>query len=186
MPLSFFPGLDAYKLPVCLAVIWLSALLNIRGAVPVGKASLLLICLVLLPFAMLFGIVLWQHPLGLATQHFHGTSFSTVGLAVYTIMWNFLGWDNTMTYAQDVRRPVWSYILSVAIAFVTILSVYMLAMYAAVKTGIPTEMLQDKGLPAVGMLAAGTALVKIGKWFARNDRTYLSNVITQALSTNDA
>ena len=154
----FFPGLDAYKLPVCLAVIWLSALLNIRGAVPVGKVSLLLVSLVLLPFAILFGIVFWQHPLALPPQHFHGTSFSTVGLAVYTIMWNFLGWDNTMTYAQDVRRPVWSYILSVAIAFVAILSVYMLAMYAAVKTGISRQMLQDKGFPAVGMLAGGNWL----------------------------
>lgn len=157
----FFPGLEAYKLPVCLAVIWFSALLNIRGAVPVGKVSLLLVCLVLLPFAILFGIVVWQHPLALPPQHFHGTSFSTVGLAVYTIMWNFLGWDNTMTYAQDVRRPVWSYISSVAIAFATILTVYMLAMYAAVKTGIPPEMLQEKGFPAVGMLAGGNWLAAL-------------------------
>ena len=41
-------------------------------------------------------------------------------------------------------------------------------------------------LAGIGMLAAGTALVQVGKWFARNDRAYLSKVITKALSTSDA
>src|SRR6195952_3462169 len=32
----FFPQLQAYKIPVCLVIIWLSAGLNILGIVPVG------------------------------------------------------------------------------------------------------------------------------------------------------
>src|ERR1700742_2097912 len=33
----FFPGLEAYKIEICLFIIWSSALLNILGIVPVGK-----------------------------------------------------------------------------------------------------------------------------------------------------
>src|SRR6476661_1755115 len=36
----FFPGIEAYKIPLCLAMIWISAGLNILGIVPVGKSSL--------------------------------------------------------------------------------------------------------------------------------------------------
>lgn len=36
-------------------------------------------------------------------------------------------------------------------------------------------------LPALGMFAAGIALVGLGKWFARNDVAWLSNVIQEAL-----
>ena len=37
-------------------------------------------------------------------------------------------------------------------------------------------------LSGVGMIGAGIALVWIGKWFARNDAAWLSNVIQEALS----
>jgi hypothetical protein len=38
----------------------------------------------------------------------------------------------------------------------------------------------------VGMLALGTLLVQVGKWFARNDAAWLTNVITNALSAKSA
>ncbi len=37
-------------------------------------------------------------------------------------------------------------------------------------------------LSGLGMIGAGIALVWIGKWFARNDAAWLSNVIQEALS----
>ena len=38
----------------------------------------------------------------------------------------------------------------------------------------------------VGMIAAGIAMIRVGKWFARNDVSWLTQVITQALGTNGA
>src|SRR5690349_11843066 len=38
----FFPGIETYKIPLCLTIIWISAGLNIRGIVPVGKSSIFL------------------------------------------------------------------------------------------------------------------------------------------------
>ena len=50
----FFPGIEAYKMPVCLAMIWLNAALNIRGIVPVGRSALILTALVMVPFLISF------------------------------------------------------------------------------------------------------------------------------------
>lgn len=57
----FFPGLEAYKVPICLTVIWASAGLNILGIVPVGRVSLFLSAAVLTPFILLFVIALYHH-----------------------------------------------------------------------------------------------------------------------------
>src|SRR5580692_8342370 len=46
----FFPEIAAYKLPICLVIIWSSAILNILGIVQVGRASVLLGVMVLVPF----------------------------------------------------------------------------------------------------------------------------------------
>src|SRR5476649_523777 len=57
----FFPGIDVYKVPVCLFIIWSSAGLNISGIVPVGKVSLFLGAAVLTPFIILFGLAFYHH-----------------------------------------------------------------------------------------------------------------------------
>ena len=41
-------------------------------------------------------------------------------------------------------------------------------------------------LAGIGMLLAGTAMVMLGKWFARNDVRYLSKVINEALAQSAA
>jgi hypothetical protein len=41
-------------------------------------------------------------------------------------------------------------------------------------------------LAGFAMLLAGTALVAVGKWFARNDQRYLSDVIMKALAQSAA
>jgi amino acid transporter len=53
----FYPEAEAYKIPVCLCIIWISAFINILGIVPVEKISIVLSAVVLLPFLVLFGIL---------------------------------------------------------------------------------------------------------------------------------
>src|ERR1700744_5818468 len=62
----FFPELAAYKLPVCLFIIWSSAGLNILGIVPVGKVSLFLSVAVLTPFLVLIVSFFHHHAGALA------------------------------------------------------------------------------------------------------------------------
>lgn len=151
----FIPGLAAFKIPICLAIIWSCAGLNILGIVPVGKVSLVLGTLVFIPFLLLFGAGLHLSTFALSAHPLHGLGFSSVGLGIYTVMWNMLGWDNTTTYAEQVERPARSYLISISVAFVLILGLYVLTLQTARASGIDPASLRDNGFPALGSLVGG-------------------------------
>ena len=163
----FFPGASDYKIPICLVFIWLSAGLNILGIVPVGKVSLFLGVIVLTPFIILFVMAFCHHTgsMALPSPSIKGISFPSLGMALYTIMWNCLGWDNTTTYAEEVENPVRSYLSSTIIAFVLVIVVYFLVIWVSQFSGISPAVLVDKGFPAVGEIFAGHwlgSLIAIG------------------------
>ncbi len=153
----FFPEAAVYKVPICLFIIWSSAGLNILGIVPVGKVSVFLGALVLAPFIILFFVFFSQHAGSFSFPHLSlkGVGFSSLGLGLYTVMWNFIGWDNVTTYAEEVEKPVRTYLISVFTAFILIFSVYFLAVLVAQQSGINTEKLQKEGFPILGSLLGG-------------------------------
>ncbi len=150
----FFPDLHAYKIPVCLCIIWTSALLNIIGIVPVGRISMVLGVIVLTPFIILCGIILFRHGGSLSFPHLtlSGVGFSSLGMGLYTVMWNFFGWDNATTYAGEVDKPIRSYIISNILAFVTIFAMYLLTSLAVLHSGIDFKQLNAEGFPVLGAL----------------------------------
>jgi amino acid transporter len=153
----FFPAIALYKLPVCLIIIWSSALLNILGIVPVGKVSLVLGAIVLIPFGLLFFFVLTRHAPAISFPFpvLKDRSWSALSMGLYTVMWNFIGWDNVTTYAAEVSRPVRSYLVSVSMAFLLIVGLYIGAALAVHYSGIDPKVLSDEGFPALGVLAGG-------------------------------
>ncbi|MDB5116964.1 MAG: hypothetical protein JWQ79_2456 [Mucilaginibacter sp.] len=153
----FFPDLQTYKVPVCLCIIWASAGLNILGIVPVGRVSLFLGAAVLAPFIILFVLAFYHHSGGLfiPSPSLKGVAFPSLGMALYTVMWNCLGWDNTTTYAEEVEKPVRSYLISMFIAFAMVIIIYFLVIWVAQLSGINAAVLTDKGFPALGTLIAG-------------------------------
>ena len=150
-----FPGLEIYKLPLCLLMIWPSALLNIIGIVPVGRMSFVLSNLVLFPFLLLFIIFMSHHTGAIPKVPTKDPYFSSFGLALYTIMWNFLGWDSVTTYAEEVENPVRSYIISIFIAFIIVLAVYIGVIWVAQGSGIDHAVFTKQGFPALGTLIGG-------------------------------
>lgn len=153
----FFPAIAVYKVPICLAVIWSSALLNILGIVPVGRTSVFLGIMVLVPFVVLFIVLLMHHSSSgtIPTPSLHGLGFSPIAMGLYTVMWNFIGWDNATTYAGEVQRPARSYFLSICLAFILIVAVYILAALAVHRSGIGAETLDNGKWPVLGTLAGG-------------------------------
>ena len=156
----FFPGIEAYKIPICLIIIWAGAGLNILGIVPVGETSLVLGTIVIAPFIILFITAFASHDVLFSVPHLSlsGVHFSSLGLALLTVMWNFCGWDNTMTYASEVKKPIRSYIQSTITAFILIFTVYFFTVLTAQASGINFSVLNDKGFPAVGLLIGGNWL----------------------------
>ena len=153
----FFPGLAAYKIPLCLCIIWASAGLNILGIVPVGRVSLILGVVVLAPFLALILGFYYYHAGGVSVpwQSLKGISYPSMGMALYTVMWNCLGWDNVTTYAEEVERPVRSYLISVFTAFLLVMIVYFFTILIAQQSHINFNTLTDKGFPQLGVLISG-------------------------------
>ena len=156
----FFPGIEAYKIPICLIIIWAGAALNILGIVLVGETSLVLGIAVIAPFIILFITAFTSHTVLFTMPHpsLSGIHFSALGLALFTVMWNFCGWDNTMTYAEEVDNPVRSYIKSTIIAFFVIFAVYLITVLTSQASGIDYSVLNEEGFPAVGALIGGNWL----------------------------
>lgn len=156
----FFPQVETYKIPICLGIIWLGAILNIIGIVPVGEVATVLGVVVVIPFIILFGITVYQHHghFVFPNPSLKGVSMSSLGLALYTVIWNFIGWDNATTYAGEVEKPIKAYIKATAVVFVLILLVYTSSIIAAQQSGIDLNVLNDEGFPAVGSLVGGYAM----------------------------
>ncbi len=104
--LSFFiPNLSqGARWAIALAVIWGATLINLRGALPVGRVSVILGTFILATFALVAVFALpnvhhapWQ-PLLKPGQGL-GAGLA-VGLS--TALWNFFGWDNASTVGGEV------------------------------------------------------------------------------------
>ncbi len=158
----FFPAVALYKVPVCLAIIWASALLNIVGIVPVGKVSIVLSILVMTPFLLTIGLLFVYHTaFSLPTPAIRDPHFSTLSMGLYTVMWNFIGWDNATTYAGEVTQPVRSYFTSVCLAFFLVVTIYILATLAVHQSGIDTKNFEEGDFPLVGDIIGGHWLGKL-------------------------
>ncbi len=152
----FYPEIAHYKIPVCLIIIWSGAFLNILGISPVGKTATMLSLLVLAPFVAMFVMAIKDTgQISFPAPSLNGISFPSLGMALYTVMWNFFGWDNTTTYAEEVDRPVSTYLKSVSIAFVTVAAVYVMVLYATLHYNVDAETLNEQGYPVLGVLAGG-------------------------------
>ena len=153
----FFPQAALYKIPICLVIIWISAIVNIVGIVKVGRVSQVLGTIVVLAFLVLFGCIFFRHsgPLTLPHPSLGGNGFSPFSMALYTVMWNFLGWDNVTTYAGEVTKPIRSYLVSISIAFVAVYVIYLLSAWAVHQWGISAVALNNGGFPVLGVLAGG-------------------------------
>ena len=156
----FFPEIHAYKIPICLVIIWSATVLNVIGINPVGKVSVLLSAIVVLPFIILIVISFKNShaTIAIPTLSIKGNSYSAIGMALYTIMWNFIGWDNTTTYAGEVNNPIRSYLISVIITFILVFTLYFLTVVISLASGIDIATLKTNGYPALGLLIGGRSL----------------------------
>lgn len=154
----FYPEAVQYKIPICLGIVWISAALNLLGILPVGRSSVVLGLCVLVPFAILFVAALTKglsFSLANVTWTTHGKNFTIFGMGLYTVMWNFLGWDTSSSFVEEVHRPVRSYLISISIAFLLIVGAYFLSIWTGTIAGIDTGVLSAQGFPSLGVQVGG-------------------------------
>ncbi len=122
-----------------LAVVLLCALWNLRGAKAVGGSSVWLFVAMLSPFAVLiiFGL-LQAHNGGLAALA-RPIAQPDLFAALSVCMWNYMGWDNASTVAQEVDNPQRTYPRAMLISAALVAVTYILPLAAVAIAGIPAE-----------------------------------------------
>ena len=129
-----------------LFVVATCALLNVAGVRVVGLTSLWLFFLLSAPFALI--VVMTPFKAGaLAGGHASGeagTGLSLLG-GVLVAMWNYMGWDNASTIAQEVERPQRTYPRAMIATVVLVALTYVLPFFAVYLTGIPSATFGDDG-----------------------------------------
>jgi amino acid transporter len=134
--------------------------LNLLGIRVVGITSLWLFFLLSLPFAM----VVVMTPLKLsafAAPHAAAATGTGLGLlgGVLVAMWNYMGWDNASTIAQEVERPQRTYPKAMIAAVILVSLTYVLPFVAVYFTGIPASSFGEDGSWAtIGGLLGGKLL----------------------------
>jgi amino acid transporter len=125
-----------------LAVVLLCTAWNLRGANSVGQGSVAIFVVLLAPFAVLIAAGFWQ---GFA-EHAHVLTLlrapvaaPSLAGAVSVALWNYMGWDNASTIAQEVESPQRNYPRAMLLSAALVALTYILPLAAVALTGIPAS-----------------------------------------------
>jgi len=116
---------------------------NLLGARAVGEGSVGLFCLLLSPFVVLTAVGLWKGLVsgayGFAGSHWLGAPAAGADFAgaVSVTLWNYMGWDNASTVAQEVEEPQRNYPKAMLLATGLVALTYVLPLAAVGLAGIP-------------------------------------------------
>jgi len=131
--------------------------LNLAGIRVVGFTSLWLFFLLSSPFALI--VLLSPFRTGALTETHVSPATSTVGLlaGILIAMWNYMGWDNASTIAQEVEQPQRTYPRAMIAAVILVSVSYILPFSAVYVAGVPASAFAGDGAWAqVAGLIAGT------------------------------
>jgi amino acid transporter len=158
-------------------VVVLCCLWNLRGAPAVGEDSIWLFALLLAPFGIFVILGLWRgmmlHP---AVQWTRPGSELGLSTAVLVAMWNYMGWDNASTVAQEVENPQRTYPRAMIASTALVALTYILPLGAMALAGLSvtsfstgdwTTAATTLGGPLLGLaVVAGGAISGVGMFNA--------------------
>ncbi len=156
-----FPELNHghYALLLKLSIVLIATLWNLRGAVSVGHGSVRMMAISLAPFAVMFLIAIWRiaHG-GLHLAAGPQTLTYDLGGALSVTMWNYMGWDNASTIAQEVENPQRDYPRAMLVSALCVMCVYMLPLIAVWAVGIPAARFSTGAWADAAGLLGGSVL----------------------------
>lgn len=118
-----------------LAVIVVCCLWNLRGAPEIGEGSVILSLILLAPFVWMifagFGRGIFGH-----VAHTTASADPDISAAILVAMWNYMGWDNASTVAQEVENPRRNYPLAMFGSAALVMFSYVLPLAAIAAAGI--------------------------------------------------
>jgi amino acid transporter len=120
-----------------LVIVALCCAWNLRGAPSVGEGSIWLSLALIGPFLAMVGIGIWRgmtvHP---AVQWGGPASGAAMSTAILVAMWNYMGWDNASTVADEVENPQRAYPRAMLASTGVVTTLYVLPVVAIALAGI--------------------------------------------------
>src|ERR1039458_6736942 len=167
---------------VALAVIGSALLVNWRGVSLVGQSAAWNSALVLLPFAALVVVALKSagaahEAWSLVTRELKTNRHAgLLTLGFSTVLWNYMGWDNTSTFAGEVNDASRNYPRALAVVLLVTVAAYVAPVFAGLAvTASPGAWSESQGWPVIaaraggpwfGLLLAAAALVAMWSIFS--------------------
>jgi amino acid transporter len=132
-------GVGNHGIYAGLFVVVTCAALNVAGIRVVGITSLWLFFLLSAPFALI--VVLAPFKMTAMAEVHAAPTATGLGLlsGVLVAMWNYMGWDNASTIAQEVERPQRTYPKAMIATVVLVALTYVLPFLAVYFSGIPAS-----------------------------------------------
>jgi amino acid transporter len=153
-----------------LAVVAGCAAWNLRGAKSVGTGSVWLGLALMSPFAVIVGLGVWHHAGGVGALAVPGSGLGVTDFAgaVSVCLWNYMGWDNASTVAQEVENPQRTYPRAMLLAAGLVALTYAVPLAAVAIGGIPAGAFETgawvnaaRSLGGAGWLGVGLALAVV-------------------------
>jgi len=146
-----------------LAVVVVCCGWNLRGAPAVGDDSVWMFVLLLAPFAVLVVLGFWHgltiHP---PVQWGRSGTGSALSTAVLVAMWNYMGWDNASTVAQEVENPQRNYAPAMLAATLLVAVTYILPLAAVALAGLSVESFSTGDWTNAARVLGGSGLLGTG------------------------
>lgn len=143
-----------------LAIVLMATLWNLRGATAVGEGSVGMMAVSLSPFVVLVGAALWRAAHGGLHLPHEAAALTQrdLGGAVSVAMWNYMGWDNASTIAQEVDEPRRNYPRAMLLAAGAVTLVYIIPLMAVWAAGIPAARFSTGAWADAATLLVGSGL----------------------------
>jgi amino acid transporter len=151
----FAPALtEGYKaILIELGMIVVCTIWNVRGARAVGDGSSLMSVILLSPFVVLIAYGLLHRSPARAAPTPLGHMDLWGGILV--AMWNYMGWDNASTIAEEVDRPQRTYPLAMLLAVSLVVLSYLVPIAAVAHSGMDPNAWSTGGWVDVGRYLGG-------------------------------
>ena len=141
-----------------LGVVAACTLWNLRGAKPVGEGAIVLFIVLIAPFVILIAVALWK-------WHGHGAgsllqpvAAPDIAGAISVTLWNYMGWDNASTVAQEVDDPQRNYPRAMLGSAALVAATYILPLLAVGLAGLDAAKFSTGAWTDAARILAGPAL----------------------------
>ena len=150
---QLFPALTAGNrgLLIAAAMVAICLLWNMYGAKAVGEGSVMIGVLLLAPFVLITIYALARH-IAPASAHLTKGNLLT---GILVAMWNYMGWDNASTVANEVENPQRTYPRVMLLALAAIILSYVIPVAAVWHTHIQSESWGNGAWASIAKIVVG-------------------------------